>query len=384
MSTTFLNKVADLSLNINRTNVRSDETEQKIENLERALDRTKQEKRTIEDQLEVSQSALRESRQRIFVLEKDLSDAELALQKAESRANHLELSLEANKTSLENNSTDQVVKEELQKVRRENDSLQDKLKDMQRRLTMLDSDKKDLERKIVIMNSKSSSNSNNDQVDHHIRSQIPLLGGRTPTPKGHHAHASGEHLIKIRLLEQENERLGRKVRGLEQQLSELEILHSKRVQDLLQERRKEREKENYRQKEAVKQIEMTHLAREKIFKERIHGLEQQVDVVKDQLNKEMRRRQTFIMESSGISNEISELRQNLDQSLQNVNATTDGRTLDREAGRLNMSVDRYGPDYASRLTPSKLLGSNRATTSTPYQNIESGTKSRRTLHFDET
>ena len=48
------------------------------------------------------------------------------------------------------------------------------------------------------------------------------------------------------------------------------------------------------------------------------------------------------MESSGISNEISELRQNLDQSLQNVNATTDGRTLDREAGRLNMSVDRYG------------------------------------------
>ena len=69
---------------------------------------------------------------------------------------------------------------------------------------------------------------------------------------------------------------------------------------------------------------------------------QQVDVVKDQLNKEMRRRQTFIMESSGISNEISELRQNLDQSLQNVNATTDGRTLDREAGRLNMSVDRYG------------------------------------------
>ena len=46
---------------------------------------------------------------------------------------------------------------------------------------------------------------------------------------GHHAHASGEHLIKIRLLEQENERLGRKVRGLEQQLSELEILHSKRV-----------------------------------------------------------------------------------------------------------------------------------------------------------
>ena len=69
--------------------------------------------------------------------------------------------------------------------------------------------------------------------------------------------------------------------------------------------------------------------RERIFKERIHGLEQQVDILKDQLTKEMRRRQTFILESSGINNEISELRHNLDQSLQNVNATTDGKTLDR-------------------------------------------------------
>ena len=54
-----------------------------------------------------------------------------------------------------------------------------------------------------------------------------------------------------------------------------------------------------------------------------------MDILKDQLTKEMRRRQTFILESSGINNEISELRHNLDQSLQNVNATTDGKTLDR-------------------------------------------------------
>ena len=89
--------------------------------------------------------------------------------------------------------------------------------------------------------------------------------------------------------------------------------------------------------------------------------------LQDQLTKESRRRQTFILESSGIASEMSQLRQNLDQSLTAVNAQTDGRTLDREAGRLNLSVDKFGPDYVSRLTPSKM--------STP--------KFRRELNFDD-
>jgi hypothetical protein len=65
-------------------------------------------------------------------------------------------------------------------------------------------------------------------------------------------------------------------------------------QELLQERRRERDKDNQRQKEAMRQMESSLSSREKIFKERINGLEEQVDVLKDQLSKEMRRRQTFI------------------------------------------------------------------------------------------
>ena len=40
-------------------------------------------------------------------------------------------------------------------------------------------------------------------------------------------------------------------------------------------------------------------AREQIYKERIRGLEEQVDLLKDQLAKEMRRRQVFI--SGGVN-----------------------------------------------------------------------------------
>ena len=94
-----------------------------------------------------------------------------------------------------------------------------------------------------------------------------------------------------------------------------------------------------------RQLEGNQTARDKIFKERIQSLEHQTNLLKDQLSKEMRRRQTLITESSSINNEISELRQNLDQSLFVVNEQTDGRTLDREASRLNLSVDKFGPDY---------------------------------------
>ena len=87
-----------------------------------------------------------------------------------------------------------------------------------------------------------------------MRAQFPLMGGRSPpmfgassphphhhhhhhqhlsgavSPAHHHHHIFGEHMIKIRILEQENERQLRKIRALEQQLSELEQLHGARVQ----------------------------------------------------------------------------------------------------------------------------------------------------------
>ena len=123
-----------------------------------------------------------------------------------------------------------------------------------------------------------------------------------------HAHHHTENLLKIRNLEQDNDRLLRKIRGLEQQLCDLELLHGQRVQELLHERRQEREKENRKQKELFDHLENSQNSREKVLKERIYGLEKQVELLKEQLGKEIKRRQTFILESSGISNEISELR----------------------------------------------------------------------------
>ena len=78
-------------------------------------------------------------------------------------------------------------------------------------------------------------------------------------------------------------------------------MHGGRIQELLSDRRRERDKENHRQREALRQMEEGLKARERIYKERIRGLEEQVEVLKDQLAKEMRRRKVFI---AGESNNL--------------------------------------------------------------------------------
>ena len=57
---------------------------------------------------------------------------------------------------------------------------------------------------------------------------------------------------------------------------DLERVHGERIQELLRERRRERDKENARQKETLKQMEDGLRARERIYRERIAGLEEQV------------------------------------------------------------------------------------------------------------
>merc|ERR1712029_442266 len=191
------------------------------------------------------------------------------------------------------NSNDTYLKDELSRIRRENESLLEQVQDLSKRLTMLDRDKKDIEKKLsnVKLQQKSMIGSN-DQVDHyrsqlgHVRSQIPLVSAGGP-----HAHA--EQIVNMRGLEQDNERLVRKIRGLEQQLSDLELLHGKRVQELLQDRRHEREKESRKQTEIYQELESSQHSRVRILKERIQGLEKQVDLLKQQLSKEVRRRQTY-------------------------------------------------------------------------------------------
>merc|ERR1712141_444862 len=88
---------------------------------------------------------------------------------------------------------------------------------------------------------------------------------------------------------------------------------------------------------------------ERIYKERINGLEAQIETLRDQLDKELKRRKIFISDTTGINRDISNIRSNLDESLQNITAssynygTSDalGRTLNRESSKLQEFGQRY-------------------------------------------
>ena len=94
-------------------------------------------------------------------------------------------------------------------------------------ISFLETEKTDLERRLE-SGRKSASLSplaphqqlfdigaGGDVVDH-VRAQVPLRASVAVTKNG------SEQLIRVKLLEQENERYVRKIKGLESQLSELE------------------------------------------------------------------------------------------------------------------------------------------------------------------
>ena len=121
---------------------------------------------------------------------------------------------------------------------------------------------------------------------------------------------------------------------------DLEQAHTTRIQEFLSERRREKERDNQRARESALRTEESMASKERIYKERVKGLEEQVETLRDQLSKEIKRRQTLISSTGDINLEIHQLRTNLDESLRNVgdarykSSSELRQTLDRETKRL--------------------------------------------------
>ena len=237
---------------------------------------------------------------------------------------------------------------ELNKTRKENIGLTEKVKELDRRMRQIKTER---------VESSYTSKLSDHRSDRIVRTQIPLLSGRA----GPESLECGEHLVRIRILEQEVERHLRRVDSLNQQLAEVEAQHRVRVEDMMKERKVERERDHTRHASSLKQLEHSLNSRERMYKERISGLEEQVHILRNQLSKEARSRRTFLNSSQVLSNDVTELRRQLDQSLDIVQnssrAGLESGLLDREATRLEETLARQGKDVTARLTPSKRTAS---------------------------
>ncbi len=385
-------RIEELSRSLAATSSSSSSVHEQLTQLQRSLSAAEAEKELLSDRLDTARQQTSELKRAQEAMEARAEQMQSELQRSESRANQLELQLRASKAHLEESAAaggagDNYLREELSRMRREATTAQDKIKELRKTVSFLEAEKSDMERRTPMRSPyvvAASPHQHQDQPDmgaggggggsgRTSRAQIPLLSSSSGGRHHQHQHHREEGSVKLKILEQENERLLKKIRGLEQQLQELERSHGERIQELLKERRKEREREGARQKEALRHVEGSLSAREKIYKDRIKALEGQVDQLKEQVAKELRRRQVFIASkfrhtilldeelvlnlhfsgTTGISSEMSELRQNLDASLLTVSTSPKSRLdpalLDRESERLSGAAERYARD---RRTPS--------------------------------
>ena len=125
----------------------------------------------------------------------------------------------------------------------------------------------------------------------------------------------------------------------------------------MEERKAERERDHTRHASSLKHLEHGLNSREGMSNERISGLEEHVHLLRDQISKEARSKKSYISSSQVISNDLSQLRRQLDESLNAIQnssrAALEGGLLEGEANRLEHTIARQWREVVDRLTPSK-------------------------------
>lgn len=168
-------------------------------------------------------------------------------------------------------------------------------------------------------------------------------------------------------LEQENRDLKMKIARLENELtereSELARLKSQRpIPSALDSKFDRAEIERYRA--AQLQAERLLEAREQSHRQQVTRLENQVTLLREQLNQEIKRRQQYVLRSTRAGREMQQLRQALGDSLRTVSQdpSLDALLLEHEARKLDTTLST-----TASLPPGLSSYDRRSTTPQPHK-----------------
>ena len=201
--------------------------------LQRHILELEQEKKMLEERLENSKSVAKDAKGEVKDLESSMTDLSRRLGEAERGRQEAEQRLAQAGCNV---GADNYLKEELNKTRKENFGLTEKVKELEKKVKRIRTER--IEKSETSHFSKSSDFAS----ERIVRTQIPLMSGGQRGGGGADSPDCGEHLVRIKILEQEVERHLRRVSGLEQQLTELEHQHKLRLEEMLAERKMEEER----------------------------------------------------------------------------------------------------------------------------------------------
>lgn len=198
-------------------------------------------------------------------------------------------------------------------------------------MKLLETDKRNLERQIVSVKTNVTRSKSYERPE---KAYIELVG---------------TSYVSLDKLEYENRELRLKVRRLETQLVEKETelarvksigAHSHSLLLDTTSSRSERNRELERIRAAQLQAEKLLEAREQSHRQQVLRLENQIQLLREQLNQEIKRRQLYVLRSSRAGREMRQLRQALGDSLRTVaqDPSLDAVLLEHEARKLDSTL----------------------------------------------
>jgi len=333
----YKSKIVIISQTLSDNSSLIGELQDRIAQLQRAVIGGEQEKKAVQERHEAARQGLAEAKkqnhallERLQALQNDLTDSEARRNELGQEIKHAHLTL------AERQAAEDDLNQKVSKLSSEKQSLQDALALLQRNLANLETQKSDAEKALYrLEKDKNAILKTLDKVERAKLLNEELLS----------KSVDRSSLDKtLQGLNAENQELQKQIKALQADLARAEHEHSQRLNDLTNRFRQETDAEMRAvQSQAEKQLE----ARDRANKHRIKGMEEQIEMLKDQLEKEIRKRQLFLSRSGHLlSEDVLEVRKALADSgaLEKLAAARkldiDPMMIERE----NKKLDEYAED----------------------------------------
>ncbi|GCB78928.1 hypothetical protein scyTo_0015906, partial [Scyliorhinus torazame] len=232
---------------------------------------------------------------------------------------------------------------------------QERLGSLQRAVAQLESEKLDAERAVSRLERERTA----------ARRALEKAESEKVRMEGETRHLSAERKRleeTVSVTEKELSSTRQRLKELQNQLSELKSSHHRDLTNVTTRGQIELKGEVDHLRLSNRQLETTLESRERAHRQRVKGLEEQITVLKTQLNLELQHKHQYIRLSTRANNELSGLRRNLSDSLSAVSRDPDLSMLASETRRLDRSLNHSlqsspGSHAPSSATQSRTLPS---------------------------
>ncbi|XP_043519039.1 rootletin isoform X2 [Frieseomelitta varia] len=318
------NEINSLHHNIMELTTSVQTFNEKNKQLQKQLSNAENERRILSERIESLQQALSDIKHTNQTLTDQITHLqnELANNEVQRCALESQLRMVVYPQEESVNKGDELLRQ-LQIVQRERSEMRGKMEALNDKIKLLEADKRNLERQLSLLKSTNRSKS----YERYEKAHAELLGTS----------------FDIEHYEQENRELRLRVRRLETQLAEKEAelirmksSYSHSIFDFSRDRTGEVERLRAAQLQAEKLLE----AREQSHRQQVLRLENQIQLLREQLNQEIKRRQLYVLRSSRAGREMQQLRQALGDSLRTVaqDPSLDAVLLEHEARKLDSTL----------------------------------------------